>query len=149
MLEIECIDCKINNKTQQYNVELIDVKNQKYQLRIFDSIPIGKVIRLNPFYHDFIKKDGYIKIIVKQKYEINDQPKILELEFIDFYNLSKGSIITLQDTNTLEIFKMKVDSFDNEISNIAILNLHDLEMIICSMPHYYNKYVIENWIFFK
>ncbi len=149
MLELTCLDCKIGDKSQQYFAELIDVENKKYQLIIHDLIPKNKIIRLNPFYHDFVKTDNFIRINVKPKYDINNQPKVLEFELIDFYNQSSGTILTLQDTNTLDIFKRKVDSFNNEIGNIETLNLHDSNLIICSMPHYYDKYVIENWIFFN
>jgi len=149
MLDLRCLECKINDKSQQYFAELIDNANKKYQLIINDFIPKNKIIRLNPYYHDFVEIDDFIRIKIKQKYDRNNQPKILELELIDFYNLSSGTILTLQDTNTHDLLKMKVDLFDKEIGFIEILNLGDLNMIICSMPHYYDKYLIENWIFFN
>lgn len=149
MLDLRCLDCKANDKTQQYSAELTDNENAKYQLIIHDLIPQNKVVRLNPFYHDFIKTENIIRISVKQKYDLNNQPKALELELIDFYILKSNAILTFKDTNTYDIFKMKVDSFNSKIGNIEILNLKELNMIIRSMPHYYDRYVIENWIFFN
>lgn len=148
MLDLKCIDCRINEKTQQFCAELSDLKKNKYQLILNDFIPKDKIIRINPFYHDFVEIDNYKRIHVKQKFDINSQPKIIELEIINIYNLNPGTILTLRDTNTHDIYKMKVDLFKKEVGQVQILNLYASNMIIRSMPHYYDRYLIENWIFF-
>lgn len=143
------MNCVMNKKSKQYYADFDSSNHKKYQLILKDFIPTGKEIRLNPFYHEFIENENFIQINVKQKYDSNYHPEEIEVELIEACNLTKGSILTLQETNTNDIFKMKVDFVDGEIGKVDLINLKKLNMVIRSIPHYYNKYVIENWILFK
>ena len=147
MIELECIESKFNDKLNHYCSDFIDNNGKHYQICLHDYIPENKKIRINRFYHIFIEKGNFTEIIVKQKFDIKNQPEELELEIIDYYVLNKGGILTFRDTNTLDIFKMKVDKLSKEIGSIEILNLNQLKLTVSSMPHYYDKYVIENWLF--
>ena len=149
MLDLICFDCLISDRSHQYCANLSDMNSNNYQLTLHDMIPKTNIVRLNPFYHDFVKEDNFTRIQVKQKFDFNSQPEIIELESINIYELISGTIITFQDTNTHDVYKMKVNSFGKEVGQIEIFNLHNLNLIIQSMPHYYGRYLIENWIFFN
>lgn len=146
ILELNCYECKNINMQQSYQAEFNDHQGKKYKFLFHESIPIDHIIRINPYHHDFSKEDDSIIITVKQKFTQNCHPEILELEIIDYYKLKDSIIITFRDTTTLDIYKMKDYSLHNIIGDIVRLDLNSSNLTIKSMPHYYEKYTIENWI---
>lgn len=146
-LNLKCIECVQNeHRISLFDVLLKDDNNKKYFISIHDYIPLDTIIFLNTANHVFINNKSFIEIYVIQEYK-DCQPTELNLMLINTYLLNDGVILTFKNINTNAILKQKVNINNMEIGHLITYNCSDLNLFVYSMPHYSDKYIIENWIF--
>lgn len=147
IITLKCIECVRNeHRDSQYDVYFSDENNQKYFISIHDFVPINAIVEINLSEHKIIKKDDYWLIYVLQKDYLNNQNEFI-FEITNIYKLEDYDILTLKEINTNKVFKQKTNSGEFIINEITTINLKESKLIISSMPHYYNEYTVEDWIF--
>ncbi len=147
LIILKCIECVRNeHRDSQYDVYFSDENNQMYFISIHDFVPINAIVKINLSEHKIIKKDDYWLIYVLQKDYLNNQNEFI-FKITNIYKLEDYDILTLKEINTNKVFKRKTNSGEFIINEITTINLNESKLIISSMPHYYNEYTIEDWIF--
>lgn len=150
MLDLECINCEHIKGANKYKMTLEGQEGKLYTLYIYDRVPKGTAIRINPVYHNFKEIDDRLMISVKQRFTEESQPEQLEVEIIEWYHLDSGIIFKMTDTTTNEIFKIKArDPNITEEDKIVTIDLAKTGFEVKTVPHYYDRYTIENWLFIK
>jgi hypothetical protein len=145
MLELICIGCNHHDYANYYIVRLKDSDGKLYELNLFFQVCIFEIFQIDSTMHKFTSRiDGVIQVTIIQKYNFANMPELIEVKGLKLEN----AVLTLSDTKTHEIFKVKVNIIDIKVGQIFTINLKELGLLVKSMANYYNgDYTIEHWIY--
>lgn len=150
ILELKCNECIKHELQNLFIATLTDFAGSRiYKINIYDRIPINSIIRINTFHHELHNQDDFLMIKVKQKFDYENQPELVEVIAINYIESPNGGMVaTLRDTNTSDNYKIKMIGDSKGLVNKPfVINLRKDNKTIVTVPHYFDTYTIENWIF--